>query len=168
MTPRPTTRPCLIAPLDPSVRSSGLSLSADFTGAAGTISGTPGAQPGSNFTVQGTGDQGQPLYQPYTIQVDPNQLLTVNNGGPDLSPGFAGQAYTALFFIVGGTAPYTWSLVSGQFPPGLSLTTFSDPRDANDELAGTPTTAGSYPITMRLSDYDGQQATATFTVVVAP
>ena len=57
----------------------------------------------------------------YTIQVDPNQPLTVNNGGPNLSPGFAGQAYTALFFVIGGAAPYTWSLVSGQFPPGLSL-----------------------------------------------
>ena len=53
-------------------------------------------------------------------------------------------------------------------PPGrLTLQTYSDPRDANDELAGTPTTAGSYPITMRHSDYDGQQATATFTVVVS-
>ena len=30
-----------------------------------------------NFTVQGAGDQGQPLYQAYQITVDPNQPLTV-------------------------------------------------------------------------------------------
>ena len=70
--------------------------------------------------MQGTGDQGQPLYQPYTIQVDPNQPLTVNNGGPNLSPGFAGQAYTALFFVIGGAAPYTWSLVLGSSHPVLA------------------------------------------------
>jgi hypothetical protein len=146
----------------------GLSLSAHFTGSAGTISGTPTAVGGSNFTVQGTGDQGQPLYQAYSIAVDQNQPLTVNNGGPNLSPGFAGQAYTALFFVIGGAAPYTWSLVSGQFPPGLSLTTFASPRDANDELAGTPTTVGTSTFTMRVTDFYGHQATQQFTVTIHP
>jgi large repetitive protein len=146
----------------------GLSLSATFTGSAGTISGTPTAVGGSSFTVQGTGDQGQPLYQAYSIAVDQNQPLTVNNGGPALSPGFTGQAYTALFFVIGGAAPYTWSLVSGQFPPGLSLTTFASPRDANDELAGTPTTLGTFTFTMRVTDFYGHQATQQFTVTIHP
>jgi large repetitive protein len=141
----------------------GLVLPTTFTGSADVAAG-------NGFTVRGTGDQGQPLYQAYFIQVQPeNQPLTVNNDGPNLSPGFAGQAgYTALFFVAGGAAPYTWSLVSGKFPPGLSLTTFSDPRDANDELVGTPTTTGTYTFTMRVTDYDGQQATQQFTVAVHP
>lgn len=151
----------------------GLVLPTTFTGSADVVSGTPtaaGVAAGNGFTVRGTGDQGQPLYQAYFIQVQPeNQPLTVNNDGPNLSPGFAGQAgYTALFFVAGGAAPYTWSLVSGKFPPGLSLTTFSDPRDANDELVGTPTTTGTYTFTMRVTDYDGQQATQQFTVAVHP
>ena len=147
----------------------GLSLPATFTGSGDTVSGTPTTvSGGSSFTVQGTGDQGQPLYQAYSIAVDQNQPVTVNNGGPDLDPGFAGQGYTAFFFVIGGAAPYTWSLVSGQFPPGLSLTTFSDPRDANDELAGTPTTLGTYTFTMRVTDSTGQQATQQFTVTVHP
>jgi large repetitive protein len=144
----------------------GLSLPATFTGSGDTVSGTPTTVSDSSFTVQGTGDQGQPLYQAYSIAVDQNQPITVNNGGSALDPGFAGQAYTAYFFVVGGAAPYTWSLVSGQFPPGLGLTTFSDPRDTNDELAGTPTTVGTYTFTMRVTDYDGQQATQQFTVTV--
>src|SRR5580658_4234810 len=53
----------------------GLSLPATFTGTGDTISGTPGTpgvEPDYTFTVQGTGDQGQPLYQAYAVMVDPN------------------------------------------------------------------------------------------------
>jgi hypothetical protein len=49
-------------------------------GAGGTSFGTPnpGVEPGRAFTVQGTGDQGQPLYQAYSILVDPNEPLAIN------------------------------------------------------------------------------------------
>ena len=151
----------------------GLTLPATFTGAGDTAGGTPTTigVSGYSFTVRGTGDQGQPLYQAYSITVDQNQPLTINNNGPNLDPGFTGQAYTANFFVIGGAAPYTWSLVSGQFPPGLSLTTFDasqSPRDVNDELVGTPTTTGTYNFTMRVTDYNGDQATQQFTITVHP
>jgi len=115
--------------------------------------------------VQGTGDQGQPLYQAYSIAVDQNVPLSINTCCTTLG-GTVGQADSKLFYLIGGAAPYTWSLASGQFPPGLTLQTFSDPRDANDELAGTPTTAGTYHFTMRLTDYNGQQATQQFTFTI--
>ena len=147
---------------------SGLSLPATFTGSGDTIGGTPAAVGGDNFAVQGTGDQGQPLYQTYSLVVDQNEPLSINaSGGTDLV-GMVGGAFAQNFFLSGGAAPYTWSLASGQLPPGLSLQTFSDPRDANDELAGTSTTAGTYTFTMRLADYNGQQATQKFTVTIEP
>jgi hypothetical protein len=129
-----------------------------------------GVAAGNGFTVRGIGDQGQPLYQAYFIQVQPeNQPLTVTNDGSNLAAGFAGQAgYFAYFFVSGGAAPYTWSLASGHFPPGLSLTTFSDPRDANDELVGMPATTGTYTFTMRVTDYNGDQASQLFTVTIRP
>jgi hypothetical protein len=118
--------------------------------------------------VQGTGDQGQPLYQACTILVDQNLPLAINaSGGTDLG-GTVGQSFARNFFLSGGAGPYTWSVASGQLPPGLSLKTFSDPRDANDELAGTPTTAGTYTFTMRLADYQGDQATQQFTATIDP
>jgi hypothetical protein len=118
---------------------------------------------------QGTGDQGQPLYQAYSITVDPNKPLAINaSGGTDLGPGMAGGAFAQNFFLNGGAAPYTWSVATGQVPPGLSLRTFSDPRDANDELAGIPATAGTYTFTVKVSDYDGQQATQKFTLTIDP
>ena len=147
----------------------GLHLPATFTGSGDTIGGTPGQLTGgASFTVQGTGDQGQPLYQAYSIAVNQNQPLTINaSGGTDLG-GTVGQAFAQDFFLSGGAGPYTWSVASGKLPPGLALQTFSDPRDANDELAGTPTTAGTYTFTMRLTDYAGQQATQHFSATISP
>jgi len=149
----------------------GLSLPATFGPSGDIVGGTPGQLTGgASFTVQGTGDQGQPLYQAYSIAVDPNQPLAVvlPAVGSTLSPGMVGGAYAQNFFLSGGAAPYTWSLASGQLPPGLALRTFSDPRDANDELAGTPTTAGTYTFTMQVADFDGQQATQQFTITIDP
>lgn len=117
--------------------------------------------------MQGTGDQGQPLYQAYSIQVDPNEPLAINASGGSAFTGTVGQAFAQNFFLSGGAGPYTWSLASGSLPPGLTLQTYVDPRDANDELVGTPTTAGTYTFTMKLTDYDGQQATQKFTMTIA-
>jgi large repetitive protein len=150
----------------------GLSLPATFGTSGAIISGTPG-QPGTeptySFTVQGTGDQGQPLYQAYSINVNQNLPLAINaSGGTTLSPGMVGGAYAQNFFLSGGAGPYTWAVASGQLPPGLTLQTTAGPRDANNQLAGTPTTAGTYTFTMRLTDYPGQQATQQYTLTIQP
>ena len=93
--------------------------------------------------------------------------LTINeSGGTDLG-GTVGQAFAQDFFL-SGAGPYTWSVAAGQLPPGLTLQTTAGPRDANNELAGTPTTAGTFSFTMRLTDYAGQQATQQFSLTVDP
>jgi large repetitive protein len=106
--------------------------------------------------------------QVYSIVVDPDQPLAINASGGTTLVGIVGGAFAADFFVSGGGNPYTWSVASGQLPPGLALQTNPDPRDANNVLAGTPTTAGTYTFSMKLTDYDGQQATQQFTAVIEP
>lgn len=149
----------------------GLSLSASFGSAGAIVGGTPSAQgiePTYSFTVQGSGDQGQPLNQAYQITVDQNLPLAIvlPSGGSAFEPGNVGQAFAQNFFLSGGAGPYTWSLASGKLPPGLTLQTFAAPTDANDELAGTPTATGVFTFTMRLTDYSGQQVTQQFTLAI--
>jgi large repetitive protein len=151
----------------------GLSLPATFGASGAIIGGTaaqPGIEPTYSFTVQGTGDHGQPLYQAYSIAVDQNLPLTIvlDSSGSTFYPGNVGQALALNFFLSGGAGPYTWSLAAGKLPPGLTLQTFAGLTDANDELAGTPTTAGTYTFTMRLTDFSGQQATQQFTLPIQP
>ena len=151
----------------------GLSLPATFAGSDATISGTPaapGTEPTSGFTVKGTDTQTQPLFQQYQITVDADQPLTVvlPASGSTLYPGTVGQAFGINFFLSGGAAPYTWALVAGSLPPGMRLQTFSDPRDADNEMAGTPTTAGTFTWTMQVTDVYGHQASQQFTITIQP
>ena len=154
-------------------RPAGLSLPSTFGPSGAIIGGTPGQpgiEPGSNFTVQGTGDQGQPLYQAYQINVNQNLPLTIvlPGSGSTIGPGTVGQAYAQNFFLSGGAGPYTWAVATGHLPPGLTLQTTAGPRDASNQLAGTPSTAGTFTFTMRLTYYPGQQATQQFTLTIQP
>ena len=45
---------------------------------------------------------------------------------------------------------FTWRIAQGSLPPGLTITDFSPPSNTGQvgRIAGTPTTAGSYPFTV--------------------
>ena len=67
-------------------------------------------------------------------------------------------SYSQAFTATGGTAPYTWSVVSGTLPPGLNL--------SNGTLSGVPTGAGSYTFNVRAIDATSASATKTFVLVI--
>jgi hypothetical protein len=69
----------------------------------------------------------------------------------------------------GGHFPLVWTVVSGALPPGLSLiapweTSFDGYQDA--VVSGTPTTAGVYPVTFRVSDASGTSSIGTLTFTI--
>ena len=63
-----------------------------------------------------------------------------------LAAGELTAPYSSGFAVHDGTGPFLWSLSSGPLPTGLTLDT------STGLITGTPTTAGSYPVTIRATD----------------
>jgi large repetitive protein len=79
-----------------------------------------------------------------------------------------GVAYAQNFFVQGGVAPFTWSVQSGQLPPGLGLISTDAPNDNNNQLAGTPTTAGTFVFTVQVTDSQGAHTTRQDSLTIHP
>ena len=80
-----------------------------------------------------------------------------------------GGAYAQNFFLSGGAAPYTWAVAARAAPARSHPADHGrTARRPGNQLAGTPTTAGTYTFAMRLTDSDGQQATQQFSLTVDP
>jgi hypothetical protein len=62
-----------------------------------------------------------------------------------LAAGTEGVFYHHTLTATGGTSPYSWQLISGQLPPGISFSTAGT-------LSGTPTRAGSYQFFVQVTD----------------
>jgi hypothetical protein len=73
-------------------------------------------------------------------------------------------AYSDQLTVTGGTSPYTWSVSTGTLPPGLTL------GASTGLLSGTPTTAGTYSFTVKVTDHSGlsDNVPVTMTIIAGP
>lgn len=88
-----------------------------------------------------------------------------------LPPGYLKTAYNSSLTVAGGIQPYTWSIVSGSLPPGLSLdpVTCGGSKGPMCTITGTPTTVGVYTATFEVADGEKSNpavAMATLTINV--
>jgi Putative Ig domain len=90
----------------------------------------------------------------FTVDILP--ALTVTTASAP--PGTVGTHYS-LPLQTEGSGTSTWSLASGQLPPGLTL------NPSMGVIAGTPTAAGVYGFRLRVSD-GSRSATKQFTIPV--
>ena len=126
---------------------------------SGRITGTPYvAGTAANLVVRVTDANGTARNtSPFSITIA--DQLTIASGPTGTAT--AGVAYSSAFSATGGSSPYSFALVAGSLPPGLSLAT-------TGAVSGTPTTVGSYgPFSLRVVDADGTIATADATIVVS-
>jgi hypothetical protein len=92
----------------------------------------------------------------------PPATLVITSTNATLSAGVVGVGYSAGLAFFGGSSPVTWSIFSGNLPPGLNL----DPLTGS--ISGTPTQAGSFIFTLQLVDSSSPTpATARRTLTIS-
>lgn len=72
------------------------------------------------------------------------------------------HSFSMPLTVSGGTAPYSWNLVSGSLPTGLSL------GSTTGVITGTPTATGTFNFFYKVSDAAGLNATTTSQINVKP
>jgi hypothetical protein len=129
----------------------------------GVLSGTATTEGSYPFTVRVT-DSVRSDTKNLAIDVVQPLVTTAATtlGGSGARPSEVGRPYGAKLEATGGRGPYTWIVSGGALPPGLAI----DPVAST--VSGIPTAAGSFPLTLQLTDSIGSSTTLSVTLVVAP
>ena len=127
---------------------------------AGALTGTPTAGGTFNFTVTAT-DSSTGAGAPYSASRAYSLTVaapTITIAPTTLPAGIMGDAYSQTIAAANGTAPYTFALVAGAMPAGVSLSSAG-------VLAGTPSVSGTFNFTLSATDsstgagpFDGARA----------
>jgi outer membrane autotransporter protein len=130
------------APYAYTVSSGALPPGLTLNSATGNIFGTPTAGGSFAFSVQATDHNNLSGTASYTLTIG---SVALSIAPASLSAGVPNASYSQQLVATGGTAPYTYSVVSGALPAGLSLSSAG-------LISGTPTTSGSSTFTVQARD----------------
>jgi Bacterial Ig-like domain (group 3)/FG-GAP-like repeat/Putative Ig domain len=145
------------------VSSGSLPTGLTLNSTTGVISGTPTTATGSpfQFGITATDRDGRvSAAQSFSIAITVSSVTITTQTLPQ---GFIGTLWPQQTLqATGGTGgPYTWAVVSGSLPPGLTLTA------ATGAIGGTPTTAGTFQFSITATDGHGAVSAAqSFTIMV--
>ena len=121
------------------------------------VLGMAGAAPAVAKPVSGQASLAAPACP---AQGDPSIVST------SLPSGIAGTPYSQNLQIFGTLPPWTLSVVSGSFPPGLSFN--GDQLGFfNVPISGTPTTAGTYNFVLEMTDVIGRACDQALSIAIS-
>jgi hypothetical protein len=129
---------------------------------SGAITGTPmAAGAGTSSITFKVSDSGKPnpLTATATLDVTVAPAPPITFGSGTLAEGTMTVVYAGSITATGGAGPLTYAIVSGAFPDGVSMA-------STGALSGTPSKAGTFPVTVRAADAFGDSATQPFTIKI--
>jgi hypothetical protein len=125
--------------------------------ATGVLAGTPNQVGSYSFTVRVTDRDGFEATTTLALTIRPQAVSIATE--PPLFSGTAGLPYSQPFAAAGGAPPYRWTIVSSPVPGlGIDIT--------SGNLTGTPPTAGTWALTVQVTDSAGESASKNFTLRV--
>ncbi len=148
-----------VAPYTWSISSGSLPAGLSLNPATGAITGSPTAAGSSTVGVTVT-DSSTPASatatQTFTLVIVKSGQLAVSTAS--LPAGVVNQAYSAPLAAAGGTGPYTWT-ASG-VPAGIAV------NPSTGVISGTPTRAGAFTMTVKVTDSSKPTQAATAKVAL--
>lgn len=108
---------------------------------------------------------GTAVAQTGVLKIDPN-LYSCTAGVCDMGTAIVGVQDSVYMSIANGTSPgpYTWSVVAGALPAGMSLVSGGDAAF----VQGAPAATGTSSFTIQVVDGAGESAQQAFTLTVDP
>jgi len=148
------------APYSWSVVAGSLPAGLTLEASTGTISGTPTLGGTQGFTVQVADGRASTATRGLSLTIT-SDLAISTTAFPDGKETFA---YSAALSAVGGVGSYSWSVISGALPAGLTLDA------ATGAIAGTPTTSGtnSFVIGVADSQIPANSVSKAFSIAIHP
>lgn len=131
----------------------GLTLNA----ATGMISGQPTTAGAATFTATVTDSAMAAVSQAFALTINP--ALTITTSSP-LPGGTVGMSYSQALTATGGSGVYTWSVIVGSLPSGLSLAA------ATGVISGQPTAAVVANFTIQVTDSNSVTASKAFSLTI--
>ena len=126
----------------------------------GIVSGTP-TNPGTfTITIGAIDALGQGAIFRTNFLVSGTSVISINTNAT-LPIGSVGTLYSQTLSASGGVGTYTWTLISGSLPAGLTLTNAG-------VISGTPTTAATLTFAINVSDSNGSGRSQSFSLTIGP
>ncbi len=122
----------------------------------GAITGPPSSAGSFKFTVQVTDSASVTATKQFTLNVA--QTLAISTAST-LPSGAVGTPYSVVLSALGGTPPYTFTIISGAPPSGLSL-------NPGGLISGTPVSTGTSNFTVQVRDSNSVTASQPFNLTV--
>jgi len=143
------------APYNYSILTGSLPTGINFTN--GTFSGTPSVSGSFPLVLRAQDSTSAVVTANFNLVINSITLILSNAPLPN---AVINQNYSFTFTASGGFNPYNFSLVGGTLPSGFSLS-------SSGVLSGFSSVAGSFPISVRVTDGQNSTNQASFTLTIS-
>ena len=111
-----------------------------------------------NYRMWYTGNDGSTYRIGYAASPVPQAELQITI--EDLPNSSVGELYMQTLQSTGGIPPYTWNIIAGSLPNGLSI------NEATGEISGTPIVDSTFSFTVRVTDSEGRTTTKALFITI--
>jgi len=144
-----------VTPYAWSISSGSLPSGLHLNSSTGTITGTPTGGGLSTFTVQVSDSELPTQVSVRLLSITINPAVPLSITTTTLPDGVAGSPYSAPIVAIGGVYPYTWSVIAGKLPDGLTL------NSSTGVVSGSPWLPGPKSFTVQVTDSETPSVSAS-------